>query len=74
MSKILRNETRQDTWQLHLCVHSDVKRFEAPFATAIMAEKRQELSQMTTRRMTNRNSTLSEYKGEILYEKCQYGD
>jgi hypothetical protein len=36
MSKILRNETRQDTWQRRLCVHSDVKRFEAPFATAIM--------------------------------------
>ena len=33
---ILRNETRQDTGQRRLCVHSDVNRFEAPFATAII--------------------------------------
>ena len=47
MSKILRNETRQDTWQRSLCVHSDVKRLEQPFVTLILAEKRQVIGSYT---------------------------
>jgi hypothetical protein len=44
---VVRNETRQLMRQDALTLNPAAKRLEARFATAIMAEKRQELSQTT---------------------------
>ena len=41
MRKILRNVTRQDTWQETFTLDPALKLVEGHFATTIMAEKRQ---------------------------------